>query len=61
MKTKMLICYIGTGDLGPAQAHSLVGDSISRSPQESRLVNSVGLPVESLSSLGPSIFLLTIL
>ena len=29
-------------------AHSLIGDSVSESPQESRLVDSVGLPVEFL-------------
>ena len=42
------------GSLGPAHACSLVGDPVSRSPQGSGLVDSVGLPVESLSSSGLS-------
>ena len=55
MKTKLLICLICAGDLDPAHACSLVGDSISGSPQGSRLVDSVGLLVESLSPPAPSI------
>jgi hypothetical protein len=41
--------------LGPDHACSLVGGSVSGSPQGSRLVNSVGLLIESLSPLGSSI------
>lgn len=51
----LLICYICAVALGPAHTHSLVGDSVSVSPQGSRLVDSVGLPVEFLSPLGPAI------
>lgn len=42
--------------LGPALDHCLVGSSVSGGPQESRSVDSYGLPVESLSSSGHSIF-----
>ena len=41
--------------------HSLVGDSVSENPQWSRLVDYVGLPVETLSASGPSILLSTLL
>jgi hypothetical protein len=41
--------------LGPAHAHSLFSGSVSGSPQVSRLVESVGLSVISLTSSGPSI------
>lgn len=57
MKNKLFICYIYAGDLDLAYACHLVGDSVSGRPQGSRLVISVGLSVESLSSFGPSIFL----
>jgi hypothetical protein len=57
METKMLTCYICAGGLSPAHAHSLVDNSVSGSPQGSRFVDSVGLPVESLSSSGSLIFL----
>jgi hypothetical protein len=40
---------------GQTYACSLVGGSVSGSPQGSKLVGSVGLPVESLSSSGPSV------
>jgi hypothetical protein len=53
VKTKLFICYLCVGTLVPACAHSLVSDSISVSPQESKLVDSINLPVESFS--GPSI------
>ena len=49
METKLLICYICAKGLGPACAHSLVGGSVSERLQGSRLVDSVDLPVESLS------------
>jgi hypothetical protein len=50
MKTKLHLCYIYVlGGIGP------FGGSVSGSPQVSKLVNSVGLPVESLSSLGLSV------
>jgi hypothetical protein len=52
MKTKLHTCYICMGIVGPDLALSLVGDSVSGSPQGSRLVDFVGLPVEFLSSLG---------
>jgi hypothetical protein len=42
--------------VGPACAHSLVCGLVFGSPQVFRLVDSVGLPVETLFSLGPSIF-----
>jgi len=41
------------GDPRYHHVHSLVGGSVSGRPQGSRLVNSEGLPVESLSSSGP--------
>jgi hypothetical protein len=37
-----------TGGVGPAYVYSLVGGSVSGSPQGSRFVDSVGLPAESL-------------
>lgn len=43
--------------LGPTHAQSLVGDSVFGRPQGSRLVDSAGLPVGSLSSLGRAILL----
>jgi len=49
------ICYIRAGGLGSACVCFLVGGSVSGSPQGLRLVDSVDLLVESLSSLGPSI------
>jgi hypothetical protein len=51
---KLLIGYMYVEGLSPAHAHSLVGSSVSGSPQESRLFGSVGL-VESLFSMGPSV------
>jgi len=56
----LLLCYICVRGLGPARACSLVCGSVSESPQGSRLVGSVGLPVEFLSSSGPSILLQTL-
>lgn len=44
IKTKLLICHICAGDLGPVSPRSLVGDSDSGNPQGTRLVDSVGLP-----------------
>ena len=40
------------GGLDPACVCSLVGDSVSESPQRSRLVETVGFPVESLFPQG---------
>jgi hypothetical protein len=40
------------GNLGPAHVCSLVGGLVSESPQGSRLVDSVGLPEEFLSTFG---------
>lgn len=59
IKTKLFTCYICARVLGSACAHSVVGDLVSVNPQESRLDDSVGFPVEFLYSLGPSIFLST--
>ena len=42
------------GDPGPPHVCSLVGDPVSESPEESRIVDSVGLPVEFLSPVGPA-------
>jgi hypothetical protein len=61
MKTKLHICYICAVGLRPASIYSLVGSLVSVSPQESRLVDSVGLPVEFLSPPGPTIFSPTLL
>jgi hypothetical protein len=55
MKTKLLTCYMCVGSQGSAHAHTLVRDSVSGSPQGSRLVDPVGLHGEFLSSLNPSI------
>jgi hypothetical protein len=55
MKTKLLICYICAGGLGSAHAYSLLGDSVSKSTHGSRLVDSIVLPLYSLSSSSPSI------
>jgi hypothetical protein len=55
MKTELYICYICAGGVGLACV-SLVGGSISESPQVSRLVESIGLPVEFLSTLSPQSF-----
>jgi hypothetical protein len=59
MKTELYI-YIcvgckGWGALGPAHVCTLVGGSVFGSPQESRLVDSVGLLVKSFSPPGPSV------
>jgi hypothetical protein len=51
MKTKVHIFYICVRGLDPAPVCFLVGGSVSKSPQRSRLVDSVGLPVEFLSNL----------
>jgi hypothetical protein len=61
MKTKLHICYVcmGVVGLGPVHVWSLVGGLVSGSRQESRLVESVSLPVESLSFSGPAILPLT--
>ena len=55
LKTKLYVYYICVGGLGPVHAHSLVGGLVSGSLQEYRLIDPFGLPVEFLSSLGPSI------
>lgn len=36
--TKLLICSVWAGSLGPAHAHSVVGDSVSGSPQGSKVI-----------------------
>jgi hypothetical protein len=40
--------YVEGGGLGPVHAHSFILSSVSGNPQISKLVDSVGLPVESL-------------
>jgi hypothetical protein len=55
MKTELHICYTCAGALGPDHVCSLIGGSVSDSSQESRLVDSVGLPVGILSPPWPSI------
>jgi hypothetical protein len=60
MKTKELICYACVGGLGLPCDHSLVIDLVSGDSRTSRLVDSVVLPVEVLSSLDPSVFLPTL-
>ena len=45
------LSYIGFGGIGPAHAHILVGGSDSESPQWSKLVDTVGLPVGRPSPL----------
>jgi hypothetical protein len=51
METKLSICYIYEAGRGQALGCSLVGDSVSGSPQASRFVDSVwsscGLPIPS--------------
>lgn len=60
MKTEHYMCYICAGGLVPAFTCCLVDGSVSESLQESRLVDLLGLPVESLPSLGSVILLPTI-
>jgi hypothetical protein len=55
MKNKLPTSDICTGELRPAHDCSLAGNSVSGTHQGIRLVDTVDLPVESLSSLGPSI------
>lgn len=57
IKIKLLIWYICAGGPGPACARSLFGASVSGSSEGSRLADSVGLPMETLSSSDFSIFL----
>jgi hypothetical protein len=47
VKTKLLICYICAVGLWPFCIHSFDGDSVSGSPQGSRLVDFVGLSEET--------------
>jgi hypothetical protein len=60
MKTKLHICYICEGVLGPTLIGSTFGGLVSVNSQGSKLVESVGLHVDSLSTLGPLIFPLTL-
>ena len=48
MKTKLHIYYKCIGGLDPDTVYPFVGGSVCVSPQEPRLVDSVGLLVESL-------------
>jgi hypothetical protein len=43
------------GGLGQFHVSSLIGGSVSESPQGSSITDSIGLPVEFLSPLGPAI------
>ena len=60
MKVKLLICYIYVGVLGQANAFSLVGDSVSGSPQVSRFSECVALAVGSVSYVDTLVFLPTL-
>jgi hypothetical protein len=55
MKTDLHICYICVGGLGPDCISCLVRGSVSESPQGTKLVESIGLPVEFLTTSGPPI------
>lgn len=57
MTNKLLICDISAGSTVQASAYSLVGDSVSGNSQGWRLIDSVGLPVDSLSSSCPLVHL----
>jgi hypothetical protein len=57
MKTKPHICYICAEDLGLSRGCSLLTGSVSVSPYEPRLVDSVGFLALSLTSLAPLILL----
>jgi hypothetical protein len=56
VETELHICYICDRNLGLASVCSLLGCSISESLQESRLFDSVGLPMEFLSLQGLKLF-----
>ena len=60
MKTKLHSCYVCVWGLGPVHVCSLVGVSVSVRPYGSRLVDSVGLLVMSLTRPAHSIFLSTL-
>lgn len=60
MKTKLHICFICSGALAPALVCSLVGCSVLGTSQGPRLVDFIGLLMESLSPLGSSILLPTL-
>lgn len=57
MKTKLHICYTVGRGLGPAFVCPLIDYSVSGQGQGSRLVDSIGLPVEFLSPTGSEILL----
>jgi hypothetical protein len=54
MKTKIHICCLYVGCLGPVYACSLVGGSISTDPHIPMLVSSIGILLVSLTPLAPS-------
>ena len=54
MKTKLHMCYKCVGGLGPVSAWSLVSGSVSVSPHEPRLIDSVGLLAVSLTLIACS-------
>ena len=57
MKTKLHICYTYVWRvLDTAHVCSLVGGSVSESPEGSRLIDTVGFSVEFLSPSGPQFF-----
>ena len=53
--TKLHTCLISVGDIGPVHTYSSVGGSVSVRPYGTRLVNSVGFLVVSLTLLAPTI------
>jgi hypothetical protein len=59
MKTILQMCYmyVGCGGIGPAHVCSLLGGSVCGNPQGYRLVDSVGLLIESLFPLCSSVLL----
>jgi hypothetical protein len=61
MRTKIYTCYICVGELGPFDACSLVGASVSVSLYVLRLVDSVCFPVCVLTSLAILILLFHLL
>jgi hypothetical protein len=56
MKKELRIYYLCVVSLGPNLVCCLIEGSVPEHPKVSRIVDSVGLPVEFLSSLGPGFF-----
>jgi hypothetical protein len=51
MRTKLYICYISIGSLGPYHVCSLIGGSVSGNPFGPKLIDFVGFLMVSLTSL----------